>query len=284
MSPAPMPSRGSIGQSWWSRRFIDPMEDTADAGRLSRGRSYARGEAIHDVTVEPGTVHAEVAGSGFVPYLVSIGMRTVDEAAWDRICVDLAGRAAYRAALLSGELPPEVEEVFTAAGVELFPREYEDLDAVCTCPDEGEPCKHIAAVLYTFAHHLDDDPFLLLHWLGRGRDLLLEQIRAHSPDAAAAPAAAEPGSENTGSAEDVEDAEDARADDRGLSVRIAPVEECVAAFWTDTEPPPFPTQPGSIDPLTYVDEDAAWLPAALQPLYDRIAADSSLAGSGDPPA
>ena len=34
--------RGSLGERWWSRRFIDLLESFADEGRLARGRSYAR--------------------------------------------------------------------------------------------------------------------------------------------------------------------------------------------------------------------------------------------------
>ena len=34
--------RGSIGEQWWSRRFIDVLESFGMSGRLARGRNYAR--------------------------------------------------------------------------------------------------------------------------------------------------------------------------------------------------------------------------------------------------
>ena len=35
-------SRGAIGESWWSRRFLDVLESFALGTRLTRGRNYAR--------------------------------------------------------------------------------------------------------------------------------------------------------------------------------------------------------------------------------------------------
>ena len=34
--------RGKIGEQWWSRRFVDVLEEVCDPGRLARGRTYAR--------------------------------------------------------------------------------------------------------------------------------------------------------------------------------------------------------------------------------------------------
>ncbi len=72
------------------------------------------------------------------------------------------------------------------AGVELIPSRWEALGASCTCPDQENPCKHIAAVLYVFAAQLDADPWLLLAWRGRTRDDLLAHLRAR-PGASALP-------------------------------------------------------------------------------------------------
>lgn len=35
--------RGKIGESWWAGKWIKALEPLMDSGRLSRGRSYARG-------------------------------------------------------------------------------------------------------------------------------------------------------------------------------------------------------------------------------------------------
>jgi uncharacterized Zn finger protein len=166
--------RGSIGQQWWSRRFIDVLESFGLTGRLSRGRSYARAGQVLDLHVGPGTVTAPVQGSRPVPYRVRIGVQ-----------------ALYRAALLAGEMPPEIEEVFAGCGVPLFPASLIDLDMSCSCPDWGMPCKHLAATCYLLAEAFDEDPFLVLAWRGRDREQLLARLRQLA-DPASAPAAAQP--------------------------------------------------------------------------------------------
>ncbi|MBE1534617.1 SWIM zinc finger family protein [Actinomadura algeriensis] len=177
--------RGSIGDQWWSRRFIDLVEAFADKGRLSRGRTYARQGNVFDLKVGPYEVTAKVRGSAPEPYEVALGIEAIDAAGWRAVERELASRAVFRARLLAGEMPPEIEWVFAELGLELFPGEAADLHLMCDCPDWGDPCKHAAAVLYLLAEAFDDDPFLILEWNGRGRDALLTALRrgpATEPD------------------------------------------------------------------------------------------------------
>jgi hypothetical protein len=98
----------------------------------------------------------------------------------------MRAKVGFVALLLAGEVPADLEEVFGAAGVALFPRTWKELRARCSCPDWENPCKHIAAVLYVFADQLDTDPWLLLAWRGRTRDEVLDPLRGSSvPDGAA---------------------------------------------------------------------------------------------------
>jgi uncharacterized Zn finger protein len=79
---------------------------------------------------------------------------------------------------MAGEVPPELEAAFDAAGVLLLPSAWRQLTASCSCPDFENPCKHIAAVLYVFADQLDRDPWLLVTWRGRTRAELLAHLSA----------------------------------------------------------------------------------------------------------
>ncbi|MFC6085317.1 SWIM zinc finger family protein, partial [Sphaerisporangium aureirubrum] len=166
--------RGSIGEQWWSRRFIDILENVCDPGRLSRGRAYARKGQVLEIGLSPGSVRAEVQGSRPDPYEVTITIPAFGDADWTRVERELSTRALYRAKLLAGEMPPEIVEVFDALGLPLFPA---DLDMDCTCPDWGHPCKHLSAVLYLLAESFDDDPFLILAWRARPRETLLTALR-----------------------------------------------------------------------------------------------------------
>jgi uncharacterized Zn finger protein len=83
---------------------------------------------------------------------------------------DLRGagsQALYRAALLAGEMPHEIVDVFDGLDLPLFPVR---MDMRCSCPDWAMPCKHASAVLYVLAEAFDDDPFLVLAWRGRARE------------------------------------------------------------------------------------------------------------------
>ncbi|MFI6627886.1 SWIM zinc finger family protein [Nonomuraea fuscirosea] len=165
--------RGSIGSTWWSRRFIDILERICDKGRLSRGRAYARQGQVLSIDLSAGEVRAAVQGSRRTPYEVVVRIEAYDERRWTAVEESIAAQAVYRAKLLAGEMPPEIEELFAAMGLDLFPR---DLDMDCSCPDWGFPCKHLSAVLYLLAESFDDDPFLVLAWRGRTREQLLGSL------------------------------------------------------------------------------------------------------------
>ncbi|WP_084518081.1 SWIM zinc finger family protein [Microtetraspora niveoalba] len=169
--------RGSIGERWWSRRFIDVLEAVCDSGRLARGRSYARSGQVLDLEIAPGRVRSRVQGSRPAPYRVVVEVEAYGADRWRELVEALSGQAIHRAALLAGEMPPEIEDVFRIAGLPLFPDET-GLDMSCSCPDWGFPCKHLSAVLYVLAESFDDDPFLVLAWRGMGKESLLDALRA----------------------------------------------------------------------------------------------------------
>jgi len=169
--------RGAIGETWWSQRFLAAVEATTPGGRSTRGRSYARQGQVLELAVGAGLIEASVQGSRQTPYRVRLAMPVADDGEWDRLTVALAGQAGYAAQMLAGELPHEVEDVFAAEGVSLFPSRSSKLSTDCTCPDWANPCKHVAAVCYLVAEEFDRDPFAVLAWRGRGRDAVLQRLR-----------------------------------------------------------------------------------------------------------
>ncbi|MDT0529873.1 SWIM zinc finger family protein [Micromonospora sp. DSM 115977] len=179
-------TRGAIGRSWWSQRFLEVLESFALGTRLTRGRSYARAGQVVRLEVAPGTVDAVVQGSRAQPYEVSIALPPFPEAIWARVEAELAAQAFFSARLLAGDLPPELEELFGAAGAPLFPAGVAELRQRCSCPDHAVPCKHLAATFYLLAEAFDADPFQLLHWRGRSRTQLLDRLRVLRATAAGA--------------------------------------------------------------------------------------------------
>lgn len=170
--------RGAIGETWWSQRFIEVLEDFHEGPRLARGRAYARRGQVIDMEVEAGEVSARVQGSRARPYSVSIGVTVLHDADWARVEEAMASRAVFLARLLASEMPHEIEDAFAATGLSLFPTSADDLDTACSCPDWENPCKHVAAVYYLLAEAFDRDPFLIFAWRGRPRERLLAELRA----------------------------------------------------------------------------------------------------------
>ncbi|HKD88112.1 MAG TPA: hypothetical protein VKB62_06230, partial [Streptosporangiaceae bacterium] len=136
--------RGSIGEQWWSRRFIDVLESFGLQSRLSRGRNYARSGQVLTLDIGTGHVAAAVQGSRIKPYRVKLTVDPLTTRQWRRVEEALAARAVFRARLLAGEMPAEIEEVFASCGTPLFPKSIKDLEMTCTCPDWEVPCKHLA--------------------------------------------------------------------------------------------------------------------------------------------
>jgi uncharacterized Zn finger protein len=251
-------TRGAIGESWWSRRFIDVLESFALGGRLTRGRTYARKWQVISLQISAGVVSSKVQGSAVKPYTVTIGLAPFAELVWAKVEVALAEQALFSAKLLSGEMPPGIDDVFAAAGAPLFPRTLRELAMRCTCPDATVPCKHVAATFYLLAEAFDEDPFQILAWRGRDRGALLARLRMLRGDTATVTPVVLP-AVTPGAALALGD------------VASAPLADSVDRFWV--APVPLPAAPPMIE--TDVDLLLRQLPApgraiGGQELIDRL--------------
>ena len=269
--------RGAIGEQWWSRRFIHVLESWGMQGRLARGRSYARAGQVIDFELSHGKVTAQVQGSRERPYQVRIGVLPLTTAQWRRVEKQLASQALFRAKLLAGEMPKEIEQVFADCGTPLFPRSSSDLDMRCSCPDWEVPCKHLAAVCYVLAEAFDHDPFGMLAWRGRSRDALLAALRLRGADQGSEQSVSQQGGDQPGTSGEASSALRAVADVTG-----PPLADCLADFWSPgmsparlrAQPAPSATPPDLLlrmfepPPVLVRGKD---LSAVLTPAYERLA-------------
>ena len=286
--------RGAIGERWWSQRFIAVLESYGMSGRLQRGRNYARKGQVMEFRLAQGKVTARVQGSRPQPYKVNIGVLPLTTPQWRAVEGRLASQALFRAKLLAGEMPTEIEEVFAGCGTPLFPRSAADLDMHCSCPDWEVPCKHLAAVCYVLAEAFDDDPFAMLAWRGRSREALLAALRQGGPEtrpraghAAAAGPAVAPGDGTAGPSPGAAEAEPASATRAVLADVTGPAPgHALADFWSPglsparvralAAPPPATVVPDLLlrmsdpPPVTVRGMD---LRDVLAPAYERLAAD-----------
>ncbi|HEY3810459.1 MAG TPA: SWIM zinc finger family protein [Acidimicrobiales bacterium] len=185
--------RTAFGTTWWGRAWIDALEHRArlDPNRLPRGRSYARRGKVGALVVDGSGVRAPVYGTQMSAYRVWVRVRAFSDDEWGRAIDAIAAKAGHAAALLDGELAPEIVDDLAGVGLSLLPGPGE-VGTTCSCPDWANPCKHAAAVCYLMAELLDREPFSVLQLRGRPREEVLAGLRARR--AAEGPAAATTGS------------------------------------------------------------------------------------------
>lgn len=243
-----------FGRTWWGAAWVEALEQRArlDPNRLPRGRDYARSGAVGELTLAPGEARAQVQGRKTEPYEVRIRVRRFTDEEWDRVLTAISARLGHAAALLDGELPPEIAEDAADAGLDLLPGGGE-IGPRCNCPDDADPCKHSAAACYLVADALDADPFVLLLLRGRTRDQVLAGVRTRrrgAPGEAPSGAAAEA----AGAAANARAGAGRAADDKGVDAREAfgaPVS------WAEIPAPPLPpARPGQ--PAALPVDPPAW--------------------------
>lgn len=177
-----------FSRTWWSQKFIEAIEELTDAGRLSRGRSYARGRKVKSFEINHEAVTAQVRGSVNPYYGVhkeplyktTLAFQPFTQAQWSKAIALISSKASLISRLLLGEIPNNIEETFEQLGLNLLPNSEKDFKSKCSCPDYSNPCKHIAGVYYLVAAELDQDPFLLFSLRGLSREALLKEL-AKSP-------------------------------------------------------------------------------------------------------
>ena len=164
-------------REWWSQRWLDLLDSYRFKKRLERGRNYARQGNILSIKFEESQVLARVQGTDPEPYKVSLSLEKFDDEQWGYVVETMSQKAVYAAKLLAGEMPQNIEEVFTTNGLSLFPFTLAEVKSHCSCPDKVNPCKHVAAVYYQLGDRFSEDPFVLFQLRGRTKDEVLTSLR-----------------------------------------------------------------------------------------------------------
>ena len=164
-------------REWWAQRWVDVLESFGWRRRLERARNYARQGNVLDIQFDGSKVTAQVQGTAPEPYDVSLSLDPFDDEQWQYVIESMSERAIFSAKLLSGEMPQNIEEVFTANGLSLFPYTKFDIHSRCSCPDPANPCKHIGAVYYLLGDRFSEDPFVLFQLRGRSKEQIITALR-----------------------------------------------------------------------------------------------------------
>jgi len=173
---APQPDSAQE-DAWWVQQWVDLLNSYRFKKRLERGRNYARQGNILSLEFKNSKVNATVQGTASEPYRLSIWIDRYTDEDWGFVIDTLGQQALYSAQLLAGEMPDDIERVFTSNGLSLFPFTLADVNSKCSCPDPKNPCKHIAAVYYQLGDFFREDPFVLFQLRGRSKEQILEALR-----------------------------------------------------------------------------------------------------------
>ncbi|HEY9863092.1 MAG TPA: SWIM zinc finger family protein [Candidatus Obscuribacterales bacterium] len=174
-----------MSQEWWSQQWLDLLDKYRFKKRLERARNYAREGNVLKIEFKDQKVLAQVQGTQIEPYIISLWLDIFSDEEWNYIIATLSQRAIFSAKLLAGEMPQDIEDVFAANGLRLFPFSLDNVHSECSCPDQANPCKHIAAVYYLLGDRFSEDPFVLFQLRGKSAEQIitaLRQLRGQSED------------------------------------------------------------------------------------------------------
>lgn len=164
-------------REWWSQRWLELLDSYRFKKRLERARNYARQGNVLSIEFKGSKVLAKVQGSELEPYKVSLSLDSFSDEEWGYIIETMSKKAVFAAKLLAGEMPQNIEEVFTANGLSLFPFTLSDVHSKCSCPDKANPCKHVGAIYYQLGDRFSEDPFVLFQLRGRTKEQIISDLR-----------------------------------------------------------------------------------------------------------
>ena len=162
---------------WWVQRWLELLDSYRFKKRLERARNYAKQGNVLTIEFDKGKVFALVQGTEVEPYQIQLSLDAFSDEDWDFIIDSLYQKAIFSAQLLAGKMPDEIESIFVANGLSLFPFTLTEVHSRCSCPDKANPCKHIGAIYYQLADRFREDPFVIFQLRGRSKTEILRSLR-----------------------------------------------------------------------------------------------------------
>ncbi len=165
--------------AWAGQRWMRVIEAAAPKASMDQGLEYARIAQTRRIDVHPGKVVASVQGRSVRAYDTTIHVQPFSSEQQEQVIRVLCDQAAYAAKLLAGDLPTNIEEPLTAAGLALFPTQPGEFKVQCTCREhDAKPwCHHAVCVGLLTAERFASDAFLMFTLRGLAKDDLMERLR-----------------------------------------------------------------------------------------------------------
>ncbi|MDQ6843256.1 MAG: SWIM zinc finger family protein, partial [Bacteroidota bacterium] len=164
------------GRTWWGQQWLKSLDRIDFTNRLPRGKSYARKGMVTTINIQDNAIQAKVKGSRPKPYNVNIIVPPFFDEEKKFFLNAIKNDSLLLSQLLNRQLPQELLTLAESKQIKIFPQSWQDIKLNCSCPDWAVPCKHLAAVIYTVAKEIDQNPFLVF---GLHRFNLLDELSAY---------------------------------------------------------------------------------------------------------
>jgi uncharacterized Zn finger protein/superfamily II DNA or RNA helicase len=159
--------KNRYGVTPWGSWFIDVLDSYQMGERLDRGRRYANAGKVLSLEINDGRAAAKIEGKSNPFYKTAISFPPLKEA--EKVYRMIEKDPPLLAQIAAGELPETFLLKLKKEGINLIPTHWREMKRSCSCPDYGDPCKHMAALYYIIAREIDADAHVLFRL--RGMDL-----------------------------------------------------------------------------------------------------------------
>jgi len=159
--------KNRYGVTPWGSWFIDVLDSYQMGERLERGRRYANAGKVLSLELTDGRAVAKVEGKSKPFYRVVINFPALKEA--EQVYNIIENDPPLLTQIAAGELPETFLQKLKNKKINLIPGSWREMKRSCSCPDYGDPCKHMAALYYIIAREIDSNPQALFRL--RGMDL-----------------------------------------------------------------------------------------------------------------
>ena len=149
------------GRTWWGEQWLKSLDRIDFSNRLPRGKSYASKGMVASIKINENAIYAKVKGSRPKPYDITIVVPPFFDEEKKVFIENIKTNPLILSQLLNRQLPQELLEIAARKNIKIFPQSWQDIKLNCSCPDWAVPCKHLAAVIYTIANEIDQNPFLV---------------------------------------------------------------------------------------------------------------------------
>ncbi|MDZ4709035.1 MAG: DEAD/DEAH box helicase [Saprospiraceae bacterium] len=169
------------GRTWWGEQWLKSLDRIDFSNRLPRGRSYANGGKVKNITISENVIQAKVRGSRPRPYDINIVVPPFTDKEKKALLSNIKTNPLILSQLLNRQLPHELLAIAEKNKIKIFAQSWQDIKLNCSCPDFAVPCKHLAAVIYLIANEIDQNPFIVfsLHRLNLLAELDPHQTQFH---------------------------------------------------------------------------------------------------------